>query len=611
MRTAVIAAAVLLRRSLGTVIVTVLTVQGVLVWGAMPVLATLMRTVLTAAGIDGINQTSVIAILSEPIALLALIGFAIVAVLFIVLELAVFSIIAHLRFDGVTPSFGTIARGLARTGRKLLSWQAIVLAAYVVVLLPLSNVGVTSVLTTHIAIPAFVSGELTKTTAGTIIYWAALAVIAYAALRFVLTMAHLTGAGAAAGEGTAAGKGPRTGADTTILGAMRHSFSRTWRLQGWLAVVIVGTGVAATMVVAVAAAIGLVPVLVGPGAGAGAAGATGATLAVLDIVRFLATGIGAAFLSFVFVAVDRISDGEPVAIVRTPSTGRGAHVAVAVIVTAAVLLAVPRVIESADAAPAPGAAASTAVIAHRGYTAGGVENSLEALQAAAAAGADRVELDIQETSDGGFVVIHDVSLARLAGDPRSVYDLTEAQASAITIRQDGFTSHIPTFTEFVAEADRLDMPLLVEVKPHGHERSGFAARVVEEMNRLDPAHRDIVQSLDRGLIEEIAAIDPLRPTAFVVGLQLGDLPESAAGAVVIEDWSYSDSMLSVAHQAGRGLYVWTVDDPQLIGDYLARGVDGIITDEVASAVTQRRLQNAITNPVSIYLKQVSRLIRVG
>jgi glycerophosphoryl diester phosphodiesterase len=41
----------------------------------------------------------------------------------------------------------------------------------------------------------------------------------------------------------------------------------------------------------------------------------------------------------------------------------------------------------------------TEVLAHRGFIQGGVENTLPALQAAARAGADRVEFDVLETKD--------------------------------------------------------------------------------------------------------------------------------------------------------------------------------------------------------------------
>ena len=63
------------------------------------------------------------------------------------------------------------------------------------------------------------------------------------------------------------------------------------------------------------------------------------------------------------------------------------------------------------------------VIAHRGGAALAPENTLAALTAAEAAGADAIEADIRQTRDGVLVCVHDADLSRLCGDPRHVADL--------------------------------------------------------------------------------------------------------------------------------------------------------------------------------------------
>ena len=79
----------------------------------------------------------------------------------------------------------------------------------------------------------------------------------------------------------------------------------------------------------------------------------------------------------------------------------------------------------------------TEVVAHRGFIHGGVENTLPALQAAADAGADRVEFDVMETEDGKFMVMHDANLRRLAGRNLNVKDLTQEELTKITVRVRG------------------------------------------------------------------------------------------------------------------------------------------------------------------------------
>ncbi len=96
----------------------------------------------------------------------------------------------------------------------------------------------------------------------------------------------------------------------------------------------------------------------------------------------------------------------------------------------------------------------------------GVENSLEALEAAAKEKAAYAEMDILLTKDHQFVVMHDYNLKRLAGVDKDVKDMTLAEVQGLKIQQDGHTSHIPSFEEYVKRAKELKMKLLVELKSH-------------------------------------------------------------------------------------------------------------------------------------------------
>ena len=58
---------------------------------------------------------------------------------------------------------------------------------------------------------------------------------------------------------------------------------------------------------------------------------------------------------------------------------------------------------------------ATDVLGHRGFSDDGIENTLGGLEAANRAGADLVEMDVLQTSDGKWVVMHDTNLSRLAG----------------------------------------------------------------------------------------------------------------------------------------------------------------------------------------------------
>jgi glycerophosphoryl diester phosphodiesterase len=100
----------------------------------------------------------------------------------------------------------------------------------------------------------------------------------------------------------------------------------------------------------------------------------------------------------------------------------------------------------------------TEVLAHRGFIQGGLENTLPALQAAARAGADRVEFDVLETKDGKFVVMHDTNLQRLAGKNPNVKDLTQDELTKITVRAGGMEAKIPSLEEWIQLSIQLNLP---------------------------------------------------------------------------------------------------------------------------------------------------------
>lgn len=117
------------------------------------------------------------------------------------------------------------------------------------------------------------------------------------------------------------------------------------------------------------------------------------------------------------------------------------------------------------------------VIAHRGGAALAPENTLAALRAAEAEGADAIETDIRQTRDGVLVCVHDADLNRLCGDPRSVADL-----DLTVLRQ--LLPEVVTLSEALAASGRLGV--LVDFKL-GDEAALF--RVIEEIERSEAEQR--------------------------------------------------------------------------------------------------------------------------
>ncbi|MBM0125102.1 glycerophosphodiester phosphodiesterase [Pimelobacter simplex] len=111
----------------------------------------------------------------------------------------------------------------------------------------------------------------------------------------------------------------------------------------------------------------------------------------------------------------------------------------------------------------PAGARAFEVVAHRGAIGRHrTENGLRALRHAAALGADRVELDVRPTADGRLVVMHDARLDRTTDCRGGVYARSLARIQRSCRLRDG--SDVPSLESYVAEADRLGVGLLVELK---------------------------------------------------------------------------------------------------------------------------------------------------
>jgi glycerophosphoryl diester phosphodiesterase len=97
------------------------------------------------------------------------------------------------------------------------------------------------------------------------------------------------------------------------------------------------------------------------------------------------------------------------------------------------------------------------VIAHRGASAAAPENTPAALEAAVAAGADLVEVDVRLSADGVPVCAHDPDLRRIAG-----LDLRIADGKAADLKRHGVAS----LADMIAAASGR-MPLLIDPKGDG------------------------------------------------------------------------------------------------------------------------------------------------
>ena len=217
-------------------------------------------------------------------------------------------------------------------------------------------------------------------------------------------------------------------------------------------------------------------------------------------------------------------------------------------------------------------------IAHRGASGLFPENTLASFLAAAEAGANMCELDVQLTRDGTTAVIHDDTVDRTTNGKGLVssFTLEEIQRlDAVSWRGSQFAGEqIPTLKHVVhAVAGRCG--LNIELKAPGVER------VVAEIIRTEPG--DFIVSCF-----EWKALDAIR--SIVPDVRIGLLGEEHPAGLIRAatemrahavhpryDMATAD-FCGEAHKAGLKVYVWTVDDAARMRTLCANGVDGIMTN---------------------------------
>lgn len=151
------------------------------------------------------------------------------------------------------------------------------------------------------------------------------------------------------------------------------------------------------------------------------------------------------------------------------------------------------------------------VVAHRGVTQLAPENTMPAFIEAIRAGADAVELDVQCSSDGTPIVMHDRSLRRTTQIKGRVkqYKLAELK----TLDAGGWFGEqfvgesIPTLAEVL---DRLGdkTRFVIELKPYQRRPEQFVKAVFQLVTERKLLHRVLFLSFDPRILTQLKACAP-------------------------------------------------------------------------------------------------------
>jgi glycerophosphoryl diester phosphodiesterase len=221
------------------------------------------------------------------------------------------------------------------------------------------------------------------------------------------------------------------------------------------------------------------------------------------------------------------------------------------------------------------------IVAHRGAAGKAPENTLASVRQAIEDGADWVEIDVQESADDEVVVVHDSDFMKLAGVDLKVWDGTLDQIGTIDVGSwfdPAFAAErVPTLRE-VLESVRGRSRVVIELKYYGYDRD-LERRVVEIVEEADMVSAVAVMSLEYTAIQKIRALRPDWTIGLLSATAVGDLTSLDADFLAVNMGMATPGFVRKARTAGKGVLVWTVNDPVSMSRMMSIGVDGIITDE--------------------------------
>ena len=525
-------------------------------------LSWVFQLALLLSGESNIDKNNTLTTLTNPFSLVALILFAIVFAFLFMLEMRTMIALIYLSRTDQHLSFKKVFRQSFGRLKDFSGWNLLHFLFYMVLTLPVAGLFIGSTLTDGLYIPNFITGEFSKTTAGAIGLFIVQVLLIYLNLRLIYTVPNIVI------EELPFGTAMRKSWEMTKKGGIRlilRIFSFEFILSVTGILLILGLVFASSQLDKTGQHIWVQTIF----------------LVLIRLYIFLFSVMSK--LGTLGIILDNGWEAPSCSVIKT----RGSRKMKGLFVLTFLFLLAQSGMAAFDLATLE-VNDQVKIVAHRGYVAKGVENSLEALEAAAKEKVSYVEMDILLTKDHQFVVMHDYNLKRLAGVDKDVKDMTLAEVQGLEIQQDGHTSHIPSFEEFVTRAKELKMPLLVELKPHGAEPENYVDLFVQKMKELGVEKDYPTMSLDLSVMEKVEKKAPEIKTGYVIPIQFGQFENYSVDFFAIEDFSYQEDLVTQAHEMKKDLYVWTINDEQKLTAYLQRPVDGIITDEVSEAQSLKK-----------------------
>lgn len=222
------------------------------------------------------------------------------------------------------------------------------------------------------------------------------------------------------------------------------------------------------------------------------------------------------------------------------------------------------------------------VTAHRGDSINAPENTMAAFELAVENQADIIELDVRQTRDGRYIIMHDESLKRTIGVNHNVgdvdYEYIEGLDAGVMFSDEYEGEPIPTLEEVLLFAGENDVFLNIELKPADTDQN-YVQGIIDLILEYDMQDNCVVASADYDVIKDVKDIDSDITTVYIMNMAFGEFADMEYVDIFsIKHTFITANMVRDIHKSGKEIYAWTVNGKEDIKDLLLLDVDSIITD---------------------------------
>lgn len=222
------------------------------------------------------------------------------------------------------------------------------------------------------------------------------------------------------------------------------------------------------------------------------------------------------------------------------------------------------------------------IVGHRGG--GGFdipENSISSIQKSIEYGAGYVEIDVQRTKDGVYIINHDKNFNRMAGEKRKSHQMSLEEIKKLDIGK-----NYPQYVgeKIITVEELLDyckgkIGIYVELKGVTADKQ-MADEVIDMIKQRNMQDETIIMSLDYDLIKYVRKNYKDMKTGFVYFVALGNPGSFEADYIILEEDAATNKAIEKIHKAGKKAVVWTVNKQESMDKFASKAVDAIITDDV-------------------------------